>query len=149
MGEQFVFGWMILVVFKWVGKYKDIGFFDMLGEGVWIVVDVQCYYQCYFDVIEVVGVGCGDGLIEKVYGVLVKLLVLNVSYLVIKEECVMDEFYLMVFEQVCVVKVYDIGFCIDVEEFDCLIILLKIFDWLVWDLFLCGWNGLGLVVQVY
>lgn len=149
MGEQFVLGRTISAALKRAGKYKDIGSFDMLGEGARTAADAKRYHQRYLDAIEAVGAARGDGPIEKVHGVSVKLSALNASYLAIKEERVMDELYPMVLEQARAAKAHDIGFCIDAEESDRLIISLKILDRLARDPSLRGWNGLGLAVQAY
>ncbi|MDM7984382.1 MAG: bifunctional proline dehydrogenase/L-glutamate gamma-semialdehyde dehydrogenase PutA [Maricaulis sp.] len=149
MGEQFVLGRTISAALKRAGKYKDIGSFDMLGEGARTAADAKRYHQRYLDAIEAVGAARGDGPIEKVHGVSVKLSALNASYLAIKEERVMNELYPMVLEQARAAKAHDIGFCIDAEESDRLIISLKILDRLARDPSLRGWNGLGLAVQAY
>lgn len=149
MGEQFVLGRTISAALKRAGKHKEIGSFDMLGEGARTAADAQRYHQRYLDAIEVVGASRGEGPIEQVHGVSVKLSALNASYLAIKEERVMDELYPMVLEQARAAKAHDIGFCIDAEESDRLVISLKILDRLARDPSLRGWNGLGLAVQAY
>jgi RHH-type proline utilization regulon transcriptional repressor/proline dehydrogenase/delta 1-pyrroline-5-carboxylate dehydrogenase len=149
MGEQFVLGRTIEAALKRSAKHKEIGSFDMLGEGARTAADAQRYHQRYLDAIEAVGKARGDGPIEQVHGVSVKLSALHARYEAIKEERVMTELYPMVLEQARAAKAHDIGFCIDAEESDRLVISLKILERLARDPSLAGWNGLGLAVQAY
>ncbi|WP_300528755.1 bifunctional proline dehydrogenase/L-glutamate gamma-semialdehyde dehydrogenase PutA [Maricaulis sp.] len=149
MGEQFVLGRTIEAALKRSAKHKEIGSFDMLGEGARTAADAQRYHQRYLDAIEAVGKARGDGPIEQVHGVSVKLSALHARYEAIKEERVMNELYPMVLEQARAAKSHDIGFCIDAEESDRLVISLKILERLARDPSLDGWNGLGLAVQAY
>jgi hypothetical protein len=48
-----------------------------------------------------------------------------------------------------IAKRYDIGFCLDAEEADRLVISLEILNRLAHAPELAGWNGLGLAVQAY
>jgi len=149
MGEQFVLGRTISGALKRSMKRKEIGSFDMLGEGARTASDADRYHQRYIQAIQAVGGERGDGEIEQVHGVSVKLSALHPRYLAIKEERVMEELYPRVLEQARAAKEQNIGFCIDAEEADRLVISLKLFDRLARDPSLDGWQGLGLAVQAY
>ncbi|MBR9825941.1 MAG: bifunctional proline dehydrogenase/L-glutamate gamma-semialdehyde dehydrogenase PutA [Alphaproteobacteria bacterium] len=149
MGEQFVLGRTIEAALKRAAKHEEIGSFDMLGEGARTASDAARYHQRYLDAIAAVGKARGEGAIEAVHGVSVKLSALHARYEAVKEERVMDELYPMVLEQAQAAKAHDIGFCIDAEESDRLVISLKILERLARDPALGGWNGLGLAVQAY
>ena len=149
MGEQFVLGRTIEAALKRSAKHKEIGSFDMLGEGARTAADAARYHQRYLNAIEAVGKARGEGPIEQVHGVSVKLSALHARYEAIKEERVMNELYPMLLEQARSAKAYDIGFCIDAEESDRLVISLKLLERLARDPSLDGWNGLGLAVQAY
>lgn len=150
MGEQFVLGRTIEEALKRAAKGEgELCSFDMLGEGARTAVDAKRYHQRYLDAIETVGKTRGDGAIEHVHGVSVKLSALHPQYHATKAARVMDELYPMVLEQAVAAKSHDIGFCLDAEEADRLVISLKLLDRLARAPELAGWNGLGLAVQAY
>lgn len=118
----------------------------MLGEGVCIMKDVECYFNSYMMVIYVIGkVVNGCGFIKSL-GILVKIFVIYLCYEFIYCECVIVEIVFKLKEFVFVVKSYDIGFIVDVEEVDCLDILLDVIEVVFSDDDLGNWNGFGLVV---
>ncbi len=149
MGEQFVLGRTIGAALKRAAKSKDIGSFDMLGEGARTASDAARYHQRYLDAIEAVGKARGAGEIEHVHGVSVKLSALHARFEAVNEERVMAELYPLVLEQAKAARAHDIGFCMDAEEADRLVISLKVFERLARAPELEGWNGLGLAVQAY
>lgn len=150
MGEQFVLGRTIGEALKRASKGEgELCSFDMLGEGARTAADAARYHKRYLDAIEAVGRGRGDGPIEEVHGVSVKLSALHPQYHAVKEERVMAELYPLVLEQAMAAKAHDIGFCLDAEEADRLVISLKLLDRLARARELEGWNGLGLAVQAY
>lgn len=158
MGYQFVMGCIISEVLLCLYKGDNVSYcylFDMFGEGVLIMKDVFCYLEDYCCVIYVIGGdykvrgGCLDGDVNNVLGILIKLLVLYLCYEYVKCECVLKDLVLGVLELVQLVKSYGIGCIVDVEEFDCLELLLDIIEQVFFDVLLVGWDGFGVVVQVY
>lgn len=155
LGEQFVLGRSINEAIKrgrgWkmYGAMKPLFSFDMLGEGARTYADAQRYHQRYLDAIAAVAAKRGEGPVEAVDGVSVKLSALHPRYLAVKESLVMDELYPMVLEQAEAAKAADIGFCLDAEESDRLVIQMKILERLAYEPSLAGWSGLGLAVQAY
>ena len=150
MGEQFVLGRTIQEALKNAARGEGaMGSFDMLGEGARTAADAQRYHRRYMDAIEAVGAARGEGPIESVHGVSVKLSALHAQYHAVKQARVMDELYPMVLEQARAAKAHDIGLCLDAEEADRLVLSLRILERLAREPDLDGWGGLGLAVQAY
>lgn len=121
-------------------------FYDMLGEGVCIMCDVECYYDVYVKVIKVIGKvvnGCG---FKCLLGILVKFFVIYLCFEFFYCECVMVDILLCLKVLCMMVKEYDIGLIVDVEEVDCLEFFLDIIEVVFCDEDLNGWIGFGLVV---
>lgn len=151
MGCQFVLGEIIFKVMKCVEIFQVKGyiyFYDMFGEVVCIVEDVKDYFVVYSDVIDVI-VKYSYVLVVENFGILVKLLVFYLCYEELQCDCVMNELVLLVLDFVCKVKVVNIGLNIDVEEVDCFVLLFDVIEVILVDLLLVGWDGFGVVVQVY
>lgn len=150
MGEQFVLGRTIPEALKRGSKGEGaLCSFDMLGEGARTEADALRYHKRYLDAIEAVGKARGEGPIEAVHGVSVKLSALHARYEAVNETRVMAELYPRVLEQAQAARAHDIGFCMDAEEADRLVISLQILERLAREDSLAGWNGLGLAVQAY
>jgi len=155
LGEQFVLGRTIETAIKrgraWktYGNVKPLFSFDMLGEGARTDADAQRYHNKYLDAIASVAKKRQDGDVAFVDGVSIKLTALHPKYLAVKEAQVMDELYPRVLEQAKAAKDADIGFNLDAEESDRLVIQLKIFERLAREPALAGWGGLGIVIQAY
>src|SRR5690606_25123847 len=100
LGEQFVLGRTIEAALKRGHKRAGaLHSFDMLGEGARTAKDAARYHKRYMDAIAAVGKARGEGPIESVDGVSVKLSALHPRYLAVKESRVFDELYPMVLEQ--------------------------------------------------
>ncbi|MHA6287525.1 bifunctional proline dehydrogenase/L-glutamate gamma-semialdehyde dehydrogenase PutA [Maricaulis sp. CAU 1757] len=150
MGEQFVLGRTIGEAIKRAAKGEgELCSFDMLGEAARTAKDAKRYHRRYLEAIEAVGKQRGDGPVELEHGVSVKLSALHPKYLAVKEERVMNELYPLLLEQARAAKSYNIGFCLDAEEADRLVISLKLLERLARAPELEGWQGLGLAVQAY
>lgn len=155
LGEQFVLGRTIESAIKrgraWktYGAVKPLFSFDMLGEGARTDADALRYHQKYLDAIKAVGTKRQDGTVEHVDGISIKLTALHPRYLAVKEAQVMAELYPRVLEQAQAAKSMDVGFNLDAEESDRLVIQLKVFERLARDPSLAGWEGLGIVIQAY
>lgn len=150
LGEQFVLGRTIKEAIKRGRKTEGALFsFDMLGEGARTARDAARYHERYLAAINEVGRQRGDGPIELVDSVSVKLSALHPRYHAVKESRVFDELYPMVLEHALAARAADIGLCLDAEESDRLVISLKLLERLAREPGLAGWNGLGLAVQAY
>jgi len=155
LGEQFVLGRSIAGAirrgrsWKTYGGLKPLFSYDMLGEGARTDADAQRYHQRYLDAIAAVAGKRQDGPAEAADGVSVKLSALHPRYLAVKEAEVMAALYPRVLEQAEAARAADIGFCLDAEESDRLIIQMKVLERLAHEPSLAGWDGLGLAVQAY
>ncbi|MGY6532490.1 bifunctional proline dehydrogenase/L-glutamate gamma-semialdehyde dehydrogenase PutA [Glycocaulis sp.] len=155
LGEQFVLGRNIKAAIRrghgWkvpAGHYPLFSF-DMLGEGARTAHDAARYHQRYMDAIAAVAAARQDGPVEAVDGVSVKLSALHPRYNVLKSDRLWSELYPKVLEQAEAAKAANIGFCLDAEESDRLVISLMILEQLAHEPSLAGWNGLGLALQAY
>jgi RHH-type proline utilization regulon transcriptional repressor/proline dehydrogenase/delta 1-pyrroline-5-carboxylate dehydrogenase len=150
LGEQFVLGRTISEAIK-RGRKTDgaLHSFDMLGEAARTHDDAARYHRRYLDAIAAVGKTRGEGRIEDVDGVSVKLSALHPRYHAVKENSVFDELYPLVLEQAEAAKAVDISLCLDAEEADRLVISLKILERLSREPSLADWQGLGLAIQAY
>jgi len=155
LGEQFVLGRTIGAAIKRGRGWKlppgqaPLFSFDMLGEGARTAEDAARYHTRYMDAIAAVAAKRQDAPIERADGVSVKLSALHPRYLAVKQEQVFAELYPRLLEQAEAAKAADIGFCIDAEESDRLILQLKLLEALCREPSLAGWNGLGLALQAY
>ncbi|MFN3834459.1 MAG: bifunctional proline dehydrogenase/L-glutamate gamma-semialdehyde dehydrogenase PutA [Glycocaulis sp.] len=155
LGEQFVLGRTIKAAIKRGHAWKvpeghyPLFSFDMLGEGARTAHDAARYHQRYMDAIAAVAATRQDGPAEAVDGVSVKLSALHPRYNVLKADRLWTELYPKVLEQAQAAKAANIGFCLDAEESDRLVISLVILERLAHEPSLAGWNGLGLAVQAY
>tara|TARA_R110000868_G_scaffold2384_10_gene17785 strand:+ start:10121 stop:13264 length:3144 start_codon:yes stop_codon:yes gene_type:complete len=150
MGEQFVLGRTIKEALKRGRKQgAELCSFDMLGEGARTADDAARYQKRYLDAIAVVGAARGEGPVEDVHGVSVKLSALHPRLHAVQRERVMDELYPLILELALAARSHDIGLCFDAEEADRLVLCLQLFDRLAREPELEGWSGLGLAVQAY
>jgi RHH-type transcriptional regulator, proline utilization regulon repressor / proline dehydrogenase / delta 1-pyrroline-5-carboxylate dehydrogenase len=155
LGEQFVLGRTIEAAIKRGRAWKlpkgqkPLFSFDMLGEGARTETDAARYHERYMHAIKVVAANRQEGPIELADGISVKLSALHPKYHAVKEDRVMAELLPRVLELAQAAKDADIGFCLDAEEADRLVIGMKIFEALARAPQLQGWQGLGLAVQAY
>lgn len=155
LGEQFVLGRTIAGAIKRGHAWKvpeghhPLFSFDMLGEGARTHHDAERYHSRYMDAIAAVAKARREGPAETVDGVSVKLSALHPRYTIFKREALWRELYPKVLQQAEAAKAADIGFCLDAEESDRLVLQLMILERLAHEPSLAGWNGLGLAVQGY
>jgi RHH-type proline utilization regulon transcriptional repressor/proline dehydrogenase/delta 1-pyrroline-5-carboxylate dehydrogenase len=154
MGEQFVLGRSIKEALKRGAKFGSkelpaIFSFDMLGEGACTAEDAARYHRRYADAIHDVGKARGKGSVREVSGVSVKLSALHPRYEAVNIKRAHEELYPKVLELAQLAKRYDVGFCLDAEEVDRLVLSLGLLERLAFEPTLVGWNGLGLAVQAY
>ncbi|WP_429911964.1 bifunctional proline dehydrogenase/L-glutamate gamma-semialdehyde dehydrogenase PutA [Glycocaulis sp.] len=155
LGEQFVLGRTIGGAIKRGHAWKvpeghhPLFSFDMLGEGARTHTDAARYHTRYLDAIAAVAKARQDGPVETVDGVSVKLSALHPRYNIFKLEALWRELYPKVLEQAQAAKAANIGFCLDAEESDRLVLQLMILERLAHEPSLAGWNGLGLALQAY
>jgi RHH-type proline utilization regulon transcriptional repressor/proline dehydrogenase/delta 1-pyrroline-5-carboxylate dehydrogenase len=123
--------------------------FDMLGEGARTRADAQRYANAYATAIERVAVASGHAGVTEGSGVSVKLSALHPRYEYAHSDRVMNELYPQLLTLVRSAAAGDIGIALDAEEADRLDLSLDIFERLLRERELRGFEGLGLVVQAY
>ena len=154
MGEQFVVGRTIRAALdrggRMVRKGEAASFsFDMLGEGARTFADANRYFAAYRDAIAAVGAAATGQGPEAASGISVKLSALHPRYWPTHAGDVHRDLYPMVLTLAEDARKHDIGFCLDAEESERLVLSLELLERLAAEPSLKGWNGLGLAVQAY
>ncbi len=154
LGEQFVLGRTIEAGIKRGAGFVRSGrantfSFDMLGEGARAEADAGRYTEAYAHAIDAVGAASAGKGPREASGISVKLSALFARYEDRQRARVMERLYPRVFALALAARGHDIGFTLDAEEADRLVLSLKIFEQLVREPALAGWAGLGLAVQAY
>lgn len=152
MGRQFVLG---QTIDKALSRAKDLEkknytySYDMLGEAAMTAEDAQRYAKSYADAMTSITAACTKGSVQDNPGISVKLSALHPRYDVANEARVMDELVPIVRDLARQARAADMGFNIDAEEQDRLVLSLKVIRAVLQDPDLAGWDGFGVVVQAY
>ncbi len=152
MGDQFVLGQTIEQALRRGRDARKKGYlysYDMLGEAALTEADAQGYYQAYAEAIDAIGAESDKKNIKTSPGVSVKLSALHPRFEFAKAARLEHELLPRITQLALSAKQYGIGLNIDAEEADRLIPTLGIFEALLKDPELAGWDGLGLVIQAY
>jgi len=148
VGRQFVLGETIDQALKRSREGNNRRYcysYDMLGEAALTAADSRQFLDSYLHSIDVIG----NQNEVKDAGISVKLSALHPRYRFWQQERVERELVPRVLEIAEAAKRHDLWVAIDAEEADRLDISLRIFEQVVSDDALKGWNGLGMVVQSY
>ena len=151
MGRQFVLGRTIDEAVSRARKLEAQGYvysYDMLGEAALTEADARRYHISYSNAISELAAAC-SGDIRANPGVSVKLSALHPRYEFAKHERVMTELVARVRSLALIAKSANMGFNIDAEEADRLDLSLDVFEAVLSDPALKGWDGFGIVVQAY
>jgi RHH-type proline utilization regulon transcriptional repressor/proline dehydrogenase/delta 1-pyrroline-5-carboxylate dehydrogenase len=152
LGKQFVSGRTIGEAIANAREREAKGYrfsYDMLGEAALTAEDAQRYVESYHAAIAAIGeAGKGAGIYAGP-GISVKLSALHPRYSRKQRDRVLAELTPIVAELALLARERDIGINIDAEEVDRLDLSLDLFERVVLDGRLDGWNGLGFVVQAY
>ncbi|MBI1338829.1 bifunctional proline dehydrogenase/L-glutamate gamma-semialdehyde dehydrogenase PutA [bacterium] len=154
MGEQFVLGRTIKEALRRGARQVRRGdaanqSFDMLGEGARTYADAERYLESYRSAIEAIGEALTGDAPERASGVSVKLSALHPAYRAVHAERVHEELYPSLLMLAKAAASANIGFTLDAEEADRLVLSLELLDRLSREPDLAGWTGLGLAVQAY
>ena len=153
MGRQFVQGRTIEEAISRSRPRREQGYrfsFDMLGEGARTMADAERYAEAYRTAILALGaLPDGRGDIQRRPGISVKLSALHPRYEAGQRERVFAELLPRLRQLALLAKENELGFCIDAEEAGRLELSLELFERLVLDPDLRGWDGFGLAVQAY
>jgi RHH-type proline utilization regulon transcriptional repressor/proline dehydrogenase/delta 1-pyrroline-5-carboxylate dehydrogenase len=128
-------------------KYRHS--FDMLGEAALTAEDAERYRESYLQAIRTVGAHKHGTDIFDGPGISVKLSALHPRYEIFKRDRVMRELVPTLVEIAQAGKAAGINLTIDAEEAERLELSLDIFETVLRDTSLNGWDGLGLAVQAY
>lgn len=152
MGRQFVLG---QTIDKALSRAKDLEkkaytySYDMLGEAAMTAEDAQRYAKSYANAMTSITQACTKGSVQANPGISVKLSALHPRYDVANEARVMAELVPIVRDLARQARAANMGFNIDAEEQDRLVLSLKVIRAVLQDPELAGWDGFGVVVQAY
>ncbi len=152
MGSHFIFGEAIEDALARARSREGRNYrysYDMLGEGARTKEDAKRYFESYAIAIEAIGNSAGSGHLPQRPGISVKLSALHPRHEPLSRPRVLAELVPKTAELARAAKRHDLNFTIDAEEADRLELSLEIFDRLLADPSLGGWNGFGLAVQAY
>ncbi len=123
--------------------------YDMLGEAAMTRADAKRYALAYARAIEGIAKACTKGSVETNPGISIKLSALHPRYEVSQEVRIMTELVPVVRDLARAAKAANMGFNVDAEEQDRLVLSLKVIEAVLSDPELTGWDGFGVVVQAY
>lgn len=149
MAHQFVLGETIEGAIKRGSGMVARGYsysFDMLGEAALTEDDALAHFNHYEEAIHAIG---PQETPQKGAGISVKLSALYARYEPAQRVQVMEVLLPRIKELALLAKSYNMGFNIDAEEAARLELSLDIFEALLTDTELAGWDGFGVVVQAY
>ena len=152
MGRQFVLGETIVKAMKRASDLEAKGYtysYDMLGEAARTESDARRYHLSYSGAITAIASACKSDDIRANPGISVKLSALHPRYEIAKTERVMAELVPRVRALAGLAKAAGLGFNIDAEEADRLVLSLKVIEAVLSYPSLKGWDGFGVVVQAY
>lgn len=152
MGRQFVLGETIDKALSRAKGLEKKGYtysYDMLGEAAITAADAKRYAQSYQNAMSTIASACTKGSVQANPGISVKLSALHPRYDVANEARVMNELVPVVRDLARQAQAAGMGFNIDAEEQDRLVLSLKVIRAVLQDPQLAGWDGFGVVVQAY
>ncbi|WP_127104803.1 bifunctional proline dehydrogenase/L-glutamate gamma-semialdehyde dehydrogenase PutA [Pararhodobacter zhoushanensis] len=152
MGRQFVLGETIASAMSRASAMEARGYaysYDMLGEAARTEADALRYQRAYAAAIEAIGKGCKGQDIKVNPGISVKLSALHPRYEEAQRERVMRELVPRVITLARMAARRGMGFNIDAEEQDRLVLSRDVIGAVLADPALEGWDGFGVVVQAY
>ncbi|MCA0202769.1 MAG: bifunctional proline dehydrogenase/L-glutamate gamma-semialdehyde dehydrogenase PutA [Proteobacteria bacterium] len=152
MGRQFVLGETITAAMTRGAAMEARGYaysYDMLGEAARTEADALRYQSAYAKAIEAIGKGCQGTDIRANPGISVKLSALHPRYEEGQRARVMRELVPRVTQLARMAAKRHMGFNIDAEEQDRLVLSRDVIAAVLADPALDGWDGFGVVVQAY
>jgi len=152
MGHQYVMGRTIEDALERSARRDNRRFrysFDMLGEAALTREDAERYRQAYEAAIRAIGTTTDNDHIFGLPSISVKLSALHPRYEHANEEQVMRDMVPVVTDLVLLAREQGIALTIDAEEAERLQLSLRVFERVLGDSGLTGWDGLGLALQAY
>jgi RHH-type proline utilization regulon transcriptional repressor/proline dehydrogenase/delta 1-pyrroline-5-carboxylate dehydrogenase len=150
MGGQFVLGETIQAALARAAKSppNTRHSYDMLGEGARTGADARKYLAAYHAACEAIG-RAAQGSLPARPGLSVKLSAIHPRYEAVSRDRVMAELLPDLIGLAQAARAHDLNLTLDAEEADRLELSLELFDRLLTEPSLSGWEGLGLAVQAY
>lgn len=152
MSRQFVMGRTIEEAIERGREDEKKGYrhsYDMLGEAARTAHDAERYYEAYLSAIESIGQHATGATIDDRPGISIKLSALHPRYEANQYQRVVEELTPRVFQLAKLAKDNNIQLTIDAEEADRLDLSLDIFESVIMEPALNGWDGFGLALQSY
>jgi RHH-type proline utilization regulon transcriptional repressor/proline dehydrogenase/delta 1-pyrroline-5-carboxylate dehydrogenase len=122
--------------------------FDMLGEGARTAADARRYLAAYHAACAAIGRAAKGALPDRP-GLSVKLSAIHPRYEAVSRGRVLRELVPDLLDLARLAKAHDLNLTLDAEEADRLELSLDVFEALLAEPSLAGWEGLGLAVQAY
>ncbi len=152
MGRQFVLGRDIeeaLARARPMERRGALHSYDMLGEAATTAADAQAFHASYAGAIAAVSKAAGGRPVREAPGVSVKLSALHPRYEWAQRDRVMAELVPRLTALARAAAAGGVGLNVDAEEQGRLELSLDVFEAVLRDPALAGWDGLGFVVQAY
>ena len=152
MGHQYVMGRNIKAALDRSQKKVNRRYrysFDMLGEAALTGADADRYRRAYEDAIRAIGTSPHPEDVFAAPSISVKLSALHPRYEHAKETRVLAELAPVLLDLARLAREQGIALTVDAEEAERLALSLKVFEQVLSDPALDGWDGLGLALQAY
>ena len=152
MGHQYVMGRTIEAALERATRKDNRAYrfsFDMLGEAALTSADAERYRASYANAIATIGSRRPPGDIFAAPGISVKLSALHPRYEHAKRARVLEELVPTLLGLARLAREHDIALTVDAEEAERLTLSLEVFERVLSNSGLSGWNGLGLALQAY
>ena len=152
MGHQYVMGRNIKAALERSRKKSNRRYrysFDMLGEAALTAEDAERYRKAYEDAIRAIGASNDDSSVFSAPSISVKLSALHPRYEQAKSERVLAELAPVLLGLARLARDQGIALTVDAEEAERLLLSLRVFEKVLLDPSLAGWDGLGLALQAY
>lgn len=152
MGRQFVLGETISQALARARKMETQGYtysYDMLGEAAITKNDATRYCRSYTNAISSIAKTCTKKTVEENPGISIKLSALHPRYEVAQQKRVLSELVPVVLGLARAAKDANMGFNIDAEEQNRLVLSLHVIQAVISSPDLADWDGFGIVVQAY
>ena len=152
MGHQYVMGRSIEEALERSSRRENRRFrysFDMLGEAALTADDAERYRQAYAAAIRSVGLTTDGDSIFEAPSISVKLSALHPRYEHAREAQVLSELVPVVLDLAILARDHEVALTMDAEEAERLQLSLQVFERVLGDPALEGWDGFGLALQAY
>ncbi|MDT8319431.1 MAG: bifunctional proline dehydrogenase/L-glutamate gamma-semialdehyde dehydrogenase PutA [Xanthomonadales bacterium] len=152
MGHQYVMGRSIDEALERSLEKKNRLYrysFDMLGEAALAEEDAQAYMDAYRQAIGAIGASQRPEDVFAAPSISVKLSALHSRFELSQRERVMRELTPRLLELAQLAMANQMALTVDTEEADRFMLTLDVFEAVLKNRSLAGWNGLGLALQTY